>query len=181
MAQKPDNQRATRPSAYQHLYPVPKPPLLRGFPYLSWSIPSIYLIMKTPEDRSLPVVLYVDDDAEDRMLMADAIQMVEPRYQLVAVNDGDHAFGFLNSCRSSLPCLIILDLNIPGMNGIGIIDKLQQDKIFGSIPIVVFTTSASPTDQHICARYRVDMITKPISFSVLTETVKKILSYCKES
>jgi CheY-like chemotaxis protein len=87
----------------------------------------------------------------------------------------------LNHCRSSLPGLIILDLNLPGMDGIGIIDKLQQDKVFGSIPIVVFTTSASPTDQNTCARYRVDMITKPISFSVLTDTVKKLLSYCKES
>ena len=128
----------------------------------------------------MPVVLYVDDDAEDRMLMADAIQMVDSRYQLVAVNDGTQAFHFLNHCRSSLPRLIILDLNLPGMDGIGIIDKLQQDKIFGSIPIVVFTTSASPADQNTCARYRVDMITKPISFSVLTVTVKKLLSYCKE-
>jgi CheY-like chemotaxis protein len=137
--------------------------------------------MKAPEDRSLPVVLYVDDDAEDRMLMGDAIQMVDPRYQLVGVNDGNQAFRYLNHCRSSLPGLIILDLNLPGMDGIGIIDKLQQDKVFGSIPIVVFTTSASPTDQNTCARYRVDMITKPISFSVLTDTVKKLLSYCKES
>jgi CheY-like chemotaxis protein len=137
--------------------------------------------MKVPEDRSLPVVLYVDDDAEDRMLMGDAIQMVDPRYQLVGVNDGNQAFRYLNHCRSSLPGLIILDLNLPGMDGIGIIDKLQQDKVFGSIPIVVFTTSASPTDQNTCARYRVDMITKPISFSVLTDTVKKLLSYCKES
>jgi CheY-like chemotaxis protein len=137
--------------------------------------------MKAPEDRSLPVVLYVDDDAEDRMLMGDAIQMVDPRYQLVGVNDGNQAFRYLNHCRSSLPGLIILDLNLPGMDGIGIIDKLQQDKVFGSIPIVVFTTSASPTDQNTCARYRVDMITKPISFLFLTYTIKKLLSYCKES
>ena len=136
--------------------------------------------MKAPEDRSLPVVLYVDDDAEDRMLMVDAIQMVDPRYQLVGVNDSNQAFRYLNHYRSSLPGLIILDLNLPGMAGIGIIDKLQQDKIFGSIPIVVFTTSASPADQIACARYNVDMITKPISFSILTDTVKKLLSYCKE-
>lgn len=137
--------------------------------------------MKAPEDRSLPVVLYVDDDAEDRMLMADAIQMVDPRYQLVPVNDGPHAFRFLNNCKSSLPGLIILDLNLPGMDGIGIIDKLQKDKRFGFIPIVVFTTSASPADQNNCARHQVDMITKPISFSVLIDTVKKLLSYYKES
>ena len=137
--------------------------------------------MKAPEDRSWPVVLYVDDDAEDRMLMGDAIQIVNPRYQLVGVNDGNQAFRYLNHYRSSLPGLIILDLNLPGIDGIGIIDKLQQDKIFGSIPIVVFTTSASPADQNTCARHHVDMITKPISFSVLTDTVKKLLSYCKES
>jgi CheY-like chemotaxis protein len=137
--------------------------------------------MKTPEEKILPVVLYVDDDPEDRMLLADALQIVDPRYRLVTANDAVQAFRFLNHCRSSPPCLIILDLNLPGMDGIGIIGKLRQDTISASIPIVVFTTSASPADQNACARYAVDMITKPISFSVLTDTVKKLLSYCKES
>jgi CheY-like chemotaxis protein len=137
--------------------------------------------MKTPEERISPVLLYVDDDPEDRMLLADALQIVDPRYELVAVNDAAQAFHFLNHSRSPPPCLIILDLNLPGMDGIGIISKLRQDKISASIPIVVFTTSASPADQNACARHTVDMITKPISFSVLTETVKKLLSYCKES
>jgi len=137
--------------------------------------------MKTPEERILPVVLYVDDDPEDRMLLADAVQIVDPGYDLVTVHDATQAFRFLNHRRSSPPCLIILDLNLPGMDGIGIIDKLRQDTTTASIPIVIFTTSASPADQDACARYTVDMITKPISFSVLIETVKKLLSYCKES
>jgi len=136
--------------------------------------------MQAPEERPSPVVLYVDDDAEDRMLMADALHIVAPHYKLITANDGPQTLHFLNNRKSALPHLLILDLNLPGMDGIGIIDKLQKDKILGTIPVVVFSTSSSPAEQNACARFGVDMITKPISFSDLTRIVEKLLSYCKE-
>lgn len=136
--------------------------------------------MRAAEERPSPMVLYVDDDAEDRMLMTEALQIVDPRYKLITVHDGPQALHFLNNRKRDPPCLLILDLNLPGMDGIGLIDKIRQDKVLGTIPVVVFTTSSSSTDQNACASFGVDMITKPISFSDLTRIVKKLLSYCKE-
>ena len=135
--------------------------------------------MQLSRDKSAPVVLYVDDDADDRMLFVDALQHAAPGYIVETANDGYQAMDFLNRRRTSLPCLVILDLNMPVMNGKELMHKLKNDEEFRLIPMVVFTTSSNPDDRRKCAQYGVDMLTKPINYSDLTRIVKQLLSYCK--
>ena len=123
-------------------------------------------------------ILYVDDDADDRMLLADALQIAAPHYIIETAKDGYQAIDFLDHRREKLPCLVILDLNMPGMDGKELIRKLKKDHELQSVPLVAFTTSADPSDRKLCAELGVDMITKPITFSDLARTVGQLLSYC---
>jgi CheY-like chemotaxis protein len=128
--------------------------------------------------NSKPVVLYVDDDADDRLLLADALQLEAPDYQIQTAENGNEALVHLRSCADSLPCLVIIDLNMPGMNGKELIRHIKEDHLLQTLPVVAFTTSANPLDRQACDRWGVDMITKPLTFSNLKETVGILLQYC---
>jgi len=139
--------------------------------------------MSLPEpkltDPSDHVILYVDDDADDRMLLTDAINITFPIYEAIGVSDGIEALQYLNKHRSSqLPCLVILDLNMPGMNGKEVLREMKKNEELLKIPVVIFTTSSNPSDKKEFADMGVDMITKPATFSELTAMIKKLLGYC---
>jgi CheY-like chemotaxis protein len=131
----------------------------------------------TAEKESKRLVLYADDDADDRMLLSDTFQQVAPDYILETVPDGTAAMDYLKS-NTRQPCLLILDLNMPGMNGWEVMKKLKTDQNFQSLPIVVFTTSSNPADKQECARYGIEMITKPINTVDFEQTANRLLSYC---
>ena len=139
--------------------------------------------MPSPEpkltDNSDHVILYVDDDADDRMLLTDAISVTFPKYETIGASDGVEALQYLDKHRQSqLPCLVILDLNMPGMNGKEVLREVKKNEELNKIPVVIFTTSSNPSDKKEFADMGVDMITKPATFSELTALIKKLLSYC---
>ena len=129
--------------------------------------------------RSERVVLYADDDADDRMLLSQTFQIVAPDVVLEEVPDGHHVLAFLAARKQELPCLVILDLNMPGLNGKEVLRRLKSDDDFQSLPIVVFTTSANPADKDECARLGVDMVTKPIDLDDFERTASYLLTYCQ--
>ncbi len=124
-------------------------------------------------------ILYVDDDADDRMLLSEALQEAAPHVKIETVENGVKALDFLKK-SSKPPCLVIVDLNMPGMSGREVIKQLKNDKQLAELSVVVFTTSANPEDQKECARYGVDMITKPMSFADLEHSAIRLLTYCKD-
>lgn len=121
--------------------------------------------------------MYVDDDAEDRMLFADAIQAVNGDCRLELVADGMHALSALTDPKSSLPSLLVIDLNMPGMTGLELIRVLKEDDRLAAVPTVAFTTSRNSADRQECARFGIDMHTKPVTFSELKQSVERILGY----
>ena len=125
------------------------------------------------------IVLYADDDADDRMLLSQTFQIVAPDVVLEEVPDGSQVLNFLKARKQELPCLVILDLNMPGMNGKEVMRLLKSDDDYQSLSIVVFTTSANPADRDECARYGVDMITKPIDLNDFERTANHLLTYCQ--
>jgi CheY-like chemotaxis protein len=132
-------------------------------------------------NQSLPLVLYVDDDPDDRMLLTDVLGSLTPAYTVETVDSAYQAIDFLHQHLNNLPCLVILDLNMPGMNGKELLRILKNDPVLSLVPVVAFTTSSNPDDRQMCAAYGVEMFTKPLSFSELTRTVQQLLSYCRVS
>jgi CheY-like chemotaxis protein len=130
-------------------------------------------------------ILMADDDPDDFFLVRDAIKEsgLPSDFQLVA--DGEELMDylyrrgkFMNLENASLPCLILLDLNMPRKDGREALSEIKKDPRFRRIPIVVFTTSGSEDD--IFCSYELgasSFITKPTSFDELVEVMRKLGDY----
>jgi CheY-like chemotaxis protein len=127
------------------------------------------------------IVLCVDDDPDDRELIRNAIFKVDPSYTVACATNGKEALQFLiRSLESELPCLIILDLNMPVMDGKQTVVEIKKNKKLSEIPIVVFSTSSHPSDLHFCQANGVELVTKPANFVQITSEAERLLQHCAE-
>ena len=131
------------------------------------------------------VVLIADDDPEDRMLIEDAFEESRLVNTLAFVEDGEELLdylcrrnGFSDPIASPWPGLILLDLNMPRMDGREALKEIKSDPGLRQIPIVVMTTSQA--DEDIVRSYDLGVnsfITKPVSFEGLVDVVKALGRY----
>jgi CheY-like chemotaxis protein len=125
-------------------------------------------------------ILWADDDADDIQMMHDILNQNRKHYELVEVCNGKEALDYLEAAheRNELPCLIILDINMPVLDGKKTLLTIKQSEVFSSIPVVMFTTSNSELDRMYCQKLGTEMITKPPDFKTLQTTVLKLLDLC---
>jgi CheY-like chemotaxis protein len=112
-------------------------------------------------------ILWADDDADDLMLMREILLKNDRNYEIVEVRNGKEA-----------PCLVILDINMPILDGKETLSILKKTEEYKSIPVVVFTTSNSELDKLFCSKFQVEMITKPPHYKSLEKAVLKLLNFC---
>jgi CheY-like chemotaxis protein len=126
------------------------------------------------------IVLCVDDDADDQLMVMDTILELAPSVRVASALNGIEALSFLNSAkeRGELPCLVIMDINMPLMDGKQALTLIKKDAQLASIPIVLFTTSSSQLDKAFAALHGVDFLTKPIKQGELFDMMKRLLSKC---
>lgn len=126
-------------------------------------------------------ILYIDDDADDIQLLQDALRYVDGNYELKEAADGQEGLELLHQMKAkqSLPCLIILDINMPRMDGRQAFHHIRSDEKLAGIPIVVFSTSNSQLDQIYFKGKNVEYITKPINFPHLIEVANRMLDHCR--
>jgi len=124
-----------------------------------------------------PHILWADDDMDDLMLMRQVLHDIGETYVITEVNNGREALDYLeaNKKDNHLPALIILDMNMPVLNGKETLSIIKKDEVLKDIPLVFFTTSNSELDKMYCKRFGVEMITKPPQYGNLKEAVKRIL------
>ncbi|MCU7551723.1 response regulator [Chitinophagaceae bacterium LB-8] len=141
--------------------------------------------MKTQHTRQHHI-LWADDDNDDLMLMREALEGIDHHHQITEANNGREVLDHLGSIEdpSQFPCLIILDMNMPILNGRETLAILKSEEKYSSIPVVVFTTSSSEMDRMFCRRFGVEMFTKPDDFVGHQQMIQQLLrfcSICKES
>lgn len=131
-------------------------------------------------DTIAKTILCVDDDQDDLMMLRDAINRSEDSYRIVEAFDGQHALELLHRMLAAgdLPCLIILDINMPRMDGKQTVVALQSDPELSNVPVVLFTTSSSPIDQRFSNARNVRLFIKPFDHASLLQLSAEILSYC---
>jgi CheY-like chemotaxis protein len=125
-------------------------------------------------------ILWADDDMDDLMLMRHVLQDLGDHYNITEVHNGKEALEFLREAKQSqtLPCLIILDMNMPVLDGKETLAQLKKDKELSQIPVVFFTTSNSQMDKLYCKHHGVEMITKPPQYDNLKSAVQRLLNFC---
>lgn len=128
-------------------------------------------------------ILWADDDPDDLMLIREVLTGNNHQHDIVEVGNGKEVLTYLHEAKAKnhFPCLIILDMNMPVLNGRDTLAILKNMDEFKSLPIVVFTTSNSEMDRMFCKRYGVEMITKPPQFNALRDIVNTLLGMCRAS
>ncbi|WP_129841904.1 response regulator [Streptomyces sp. RFCAC02] len=120
-------------------------------------------------------ILLVEDDPADAMLIEDALRERGPERALMQVDDGVAALDYLQNPDNPRPDLIVLDLNMPRMNGRELLNVLKQEDRLKMIPVVVLTTSAAPDDVSAAyARHANAYVTKPVNLDDFTHAVRSI-------
>lgn len=134
------------------------------------------------ESCTIPTtILVVDDDEDDRLLIKDAFSHSCQCLKLHFVYDGMEMLRYLNANSLIKPALIILDINMPRMNGVQALESLKSDNKFKDIPVIMLTTTSD--DDIITETYckgASSFIRKPILMSELEHIVDIIGEYwCK--
>ncbi|MBO9204338.1 MULTISPECIES: response regulator [Niastella] len=125
-------------------------------------------------------ILMADDDAEDIELIEEAILNIEPEATLHKFLNGHSAIEYLHSAPDDdLPCLIILDYNMPELKGSEVLSFMKSKKRYATIPKVVLSTSNAYMHQHECLNNGAsEYIVKPDNMKELLGLAKKLLTYC---
>lgn len=124
-----------------------------------------------------------DDDPDDQMLLQEALKENDIANSVCFVENGEELIDFLNRRGKFeevelLPGLILLDLNMPKMDGRQALKLLKADPVLKKIPVVVLTTSRADSDILECYDLGVNsFITKPVNFAELVDVTREISNY----
>jgi CheY-like chemotaxis protein len=127
----------------------------------------------------MPVILLVEDDPGDVLMITEALEHTGSPRDIRLACDGQEALDFLHRtgahAHAPRPDLILLDLNMPRLDGRQALKAIKADKDLRIIPVVVFTTSAAETD--IISSYQLHAnayVTKPLDLDTLDVVVRHI-------
>jgi CheY-like chemotaxis protein len=126
-------------------------------------------------------ILLADDDPEDRAIIQDAMEENNQMGIIRFAEDGEVVLSILEQCLHTmpLPCLIILDLNMPKLNGTQTLSRIKNDERFKHIKVIMYSTSINPLEKEKCMQLGAyDYITKPITFTEGMTTAKFFLQCC---
>lgn len=126
------------------------------------------------------IVLYADDDLDDLQFIKESFAHYSNHIELVTVPDGIEAITYLQNIPSdsSLPCLIILDINMPRMDGKEALKTIRGMKRFEKVPVVLFTTSSQSKDREFSKMYNAGFLTKPITYTDLEVIAHTFIGHC---
>ncbi|RKD18211.1 hypothetical protein BCY91_15505 [Pelobium manganitolerans] len=121
-----------------------------------------------------------DDDPDDRMIINDAFSESAYCDQLAFFEDGEQLLQTLKkklaTAPSTVPALLILDLNMPKVNGVEVLQSIKKNKSTSGIPVVILSTSKSERDKEKAIKLGAnEFITKPISFDMMVEITRNLI------
>lgn len=127
--------------------------------------------------NSKPILL-VEDDNVDVMTVKRALADLRVKNPLVHSTNGEEALAYLQEQGNHKPCLILLDLNMPKMNGVELLRTIKADKVLKKIPVVVLTTSKSEKDiAEIFENGVAGYVVKPADYKKFVEAIRTINLY----
>ncbi|SEM82039.1 Response regulator receiver domain-containing protein [Nitrosospira multiformis] len=123
-------------------------------------------------------ILLVEDDQVDKMTVVRALKEIHVTNPLVHRENGEEAVHYLQDPVSEKPCIILLDLNMPIMNGTEFLKAVKNDDKLKRIPIVVLTTSEEQQDKINSFDLGVaGYMAKPVDYRQFVEVMRSIDAY----
>lgn len=135
---------------------------------------------QTPLPRHL--VLYADDDGDDIDFVESAFAMTTVNVELITAQDGIETIEYLENLGAldPDPCLIILDVNMPRLDGKETLRRIRQMDRFKKVPVVLFTTSSMHNDRTFAERYNAGFVTKPLDSEQMRRITDQFIEHCSD-
>lgn len=122
-------------------------------------------------------ILLVEDDADDRMLFTDALNELTTEVKLKTASHCDDGIDSLIGPQDELPDLVVMDINMPGKNGLECLEDIRNHSRLKKLPVVILSTD---TDEDVIRdaykRGANFYISKPNSFQGLKREIEKLIS-----
>jgi CheY-like chemotaxis protein len=148
--------------------------------WLSVFFPPLYhqfIILKTTTCK----ILHIDDDPDDHQMLESAIYSINSNSEIITALNGEEGIERLQLMKdeNDLPALIVLDINMPKINGRDACVRVKKDEVLAGIPMIIYSTSNSVLDRLFFQGKNVEYITKPTDYNILLQLAGKMLDYCR--
>lgn len=122
-------------------------------------------------------ILLIEDDMIEIMKLNRTVSRLNLHHKIIEAHNGEDALKILEK-KEDLPDIILLDLNMPKINGIEFLSILKKDPILKYIPTIILTTSINPKDLLQCYEIGVaGYILKPLRYEDYASKIEKLLAY----
>lgn len=123
-------------------------------------------------------ILLVEDDLVDMMSVKRALRDLNVTNPLYHVENGEEALEFLRDEKNPVPAIILLDINMPKMNGLEFLEIAKKDEKLRLIPVIVLTTSRAEIDKFSSFNLGVaGYMIKPVDYQQFVEVMRAISVY----
>ena len=124
---------------------------------------------------STQLILLVEDNPADARLTVEAFRRADSELQIEICEDGESALARLRDASAPLPKLILLDLNLPGIDGREVLAALKADPNLSQVPVCILTTSRAEEDiERAYAQHTNAYVVKPVDLNDFRAAVQQI-------
>ena len=128
--------------------------------------------------KNIQPILLVEDDLVDIMTVKRGFKDVGVLNELLIMNNGEQALDYLNNPVQGLPCVILLDINMPKMNGHEFLEQLKKHTLFKFIPVIMLTSSKEQQDVDNSFELGISgYILKPVDYQQFLSSIQVLNSY----
>jgi CheY-like chemotaxis protein len=127
-------------------------------------------------------ILLIEDDAIEVMKFNRVLNTLNIKHKIIEANNGEEALSILK-VKEVIPDIIILDLNMPRINGIEFLATLKSDEYLKYIPAIILTTSNNRKDVLECYKIGIaGYLLKPLKYKDYVDRIKRLIEYwsCNE-
>lgn len=131
------------------------------------------------------VILLVEDNDDDAELTTKAFTRARVMNQIVRARDGVEALDYLlargehaGRDTADVPAVVLLDLNLPRIDGIGVLRSVRADATVGHVPVVILTSSDEDKDRLAAYEHRANsFVQKPVDYDAFVEAARQLGLY----
>ena len=149
---------------------VPQPSFLKWYYLFNMQMPL----------PAIPYILYADDDPDDQELFTELLGQLPIDIKPHMFDNGLHLLQHLDMLPASYPdpAIVVLDMNMPIMDGVVTLETIRRDKRFKDTPVVILTTSTSPSDKRKCIQLGANgFFSKPIHKNDFRNIANELMNF----
>ena len=130
-------------------------------------------------DNSGVTILMAEDDDGHALLVQERFELVGVRNPIIRFKDGQETWNFLSGAGSGLEegkgYLLLLDIRMPGMDGIEVLKRVKEDPRLKTMPVIMLTTTDDPREIKLCYELGCNnYLVKPVEFEKFAEVIKRL-------